>query len=153
MVFQFGIMPDALAIEIELSITPERQIKKLEHIGFDCNAAVPSRSNPVECRRKSQLVALNGPKIMLLCLQKRACWSEPLELLASLGNSEQLSPILPVIIYEAGGSSRLFCRTQVGDRQRQVCIRGWSKPFVDRNIRTTVWNLAAKEVLSPNLTD
>ena len=93
-------------------------------------------------------MTLNGAQILLQCVEKRACWSEPLALLASIGRKDALSPTRPVTIYEAGGGAQLLCRSQVGKDQRQACIERWRMGTSDRNIRATAWNRTAIELSS-----
>jgi len=143
---QFGASTGALALDIRVSFTPEQQIKKLERAGFECGAALAAYDAPVACLRQNQIVTLNGAQILLQCVEKRACWSEPRALLASIGRKDALSPIRPVTIYEAGGRAQLFCRSQVGKNRRQVCIERWRIEARDRNIRATAWNRPATEL-------
>ena len=147
LIFQWGAVPKAMALELSVSMSPDRQIKALERIGFECDGMRPTRLAQVECLRQTQVVVLNGSLIMLQCIEKRACWSEPLRMLTKIGGAETLSPIVPVTIYDAAGSLHLHCRRLVDDQQRQVCIESWRAAPVERNIRTTAWNHTETDVL------
>ena len=89
----------AVAFDIGVSLAPGQQIKKLEGAGFVGGAAPGSYAAPVACQLQNKIVMLNGAQILLQSVEKRACWSEPLALLASLGRTDALSPTRPVTIY------------------------------------------------------
>ena len=145
---QFGVSAGALAFDIRVSLAPELQIKKLERAGFECGAAFASYAAPVACQRQNQIVTLNGEQILLQCLEKRACWSEPLALLASFGRTDVLSSTRLVTMYEAGSRTQLLCRSLMGKDQQQVCIERWRAETGDRNIRATAWNRITTELSS-----
>ena len=124
----------AVAFDIGVSLAPGQQIKKLEGAGFVGGAAPGSYAAPVACQLQNKIVTLNGAQILLQSVEKRACWSEPLALLASLGRTDALSPTRPGTIYEAGSRTQLLCQNLVGKDQRQVCIERWRAETGDRNI-------------------
>ena len=144
-----GHAPETLALDISVSMTPDRQVKELERVGFDCTV----RSATVECRRNNQIVFLNESQITLQCSEKGACWPQPLAILKNFRSTEPLSRIVPVTIYDSAGSLHLHCRVQIDDRQRQVCIESWHSKFVEPNIRTTAWNDSGKTAFSFNQWD
>ena len=48
LIFQWGAVPKAMALELSVSMSPDRQIKALERIGFECDGMRPTRLAQVE---------------------------------------------------------------------------------------------------------
>lgn len=115
---------DGSNLGIKMSMSLEKQLKRLQGIGFECDQRSREISEQWQCARSSQVVNLGPRRILLACLDDGACWPESIDLIRDIAPKSAATSVKPVTLYRSGGSVHLHCLTVKGNQS--VCAESWA---------------------------